>query len=92
MNYSVIYHPAVSNDIVPFPRNIKVRIQKAIEQRLLRDPVKYGIPLRRSLQGYRKMRVGDYCLIYRIQSTKIIVLKIGHRKDVYKKDRNLEKE
>ncbi|MEW6096323.1 MAG: type II toxin-antitoxin system RelE/ParE family toxin, partial [bacterium] len=42
-----------------------MRIRKAIEQRLATDPVKYGEPLRRSLQGYRKLRVGDYRVIYK---------------------------
>jgi mRNA interferase RelE/StbE len=86
MSYSIFYHPDIPKDISSFPRNIKSRIQKAIEQRLLRDPLKYGEPLRRSLQGYRKLRVGDYRVIYRIQSNEIIVLKIGHRKEIYKKE------
>ena len=32
-----------------------------------------------------KLRVGDYRVIYRVQADKIIVLKIGHRKEVYSK-------
>lgn len=89
MSYFIFYHPDVAKDVSSFPRNIKFRIQKAIEDRLLEDPLRYGEPLRRSLQGYRKMRVGDYRVIYKIHSKKIIVLKIGHRKEVYKKDREM---
>lgn len=44
-----------------------------------------GRPLKQSLMGHRKMRVGDFRVIYRVQGDKIIVLKIGHRKDVYAK-------
>lgn len=87
MNYTIHYHSEISKDIFSIPRNIQSRVRKAIEQRLLRDPIKYGEPLKRSLQGYRKIRVGDYRIIYRVQSHEIIVLKIGHRKEVYKKDR-----
>jgi len=43
------------------------RIQSAIEKRLLTDPVKFGIPLRSTLRGYRKLRVGDYRVIYKIE-------------------------
>jgi len=90
MSYSIHYHPEIRKDISSIPRNIKSRIQKAIEERLIVDPGKYGEPLRRSLRGYRKLRVGDYRIIYRVQAREIIVLKIGHRKEVYKKERSEE--
>ena len=85
MEYQPIYHHAISDDLVNIPANVKQRIRKAIETRLLIDPVNYGLPLRKSLQGHRKLRIGDYRLIYRIEGKKIIILKIGHRKDVYPK-------
>lgn len=87
MDYIIHYHSEIPKDIASFPNNIKSRLQKAIEQKLLRDPIKYGEPLRRSYQGYRKLRVGDYRIIYRVDSNEIIILKIGHRKEVYKKER-----
>ena len=79
------YHPEVARDIAGFPQNIKVRIRRAIEDRLIIDPVKFGEPLRRSLSGLRKLRVGDYRVIYRIQGHTVVILKIGHRKEVYTK-------
>ena len=85
MQYLVKYHKDVSTDIQKIPKNIKQRIRKAIEERLLVDPLKYGYPLRRSLQGYRKLRVGNYRIIYKIEKSEITVLKIGHRKEIYKK-------
>lgn len=87
IEYTIWYHPDVPNDIVKFPDNVKVRIKHAIEHRLLADPLKYGEPLRRTLKGYRKLRVGDYRVIFKVEKKTIIVLKIGHRKEVYKKKR-----
>jgi len=87
MDYTIVYHPQIPADIAAFPENIKSRIKKAIEQRLVMDPIKYGEPLRRTLRGYRKLRVGDYRIIYRIEKHTIIILKIGHRKEVYDKSR-----
>lgn len=84
MSHQVIYHPDVLKDDLPkIPRNFQVTIRKAIEQRLLSDPLSYGQPLRRVLQGYRKMRVGDYRVIYKVEKEEIVILKIGHRKEVY---------
>ena len=86
MAYTIIYHPDIlKDDLRIIPRNIKDIIRRAIETRLIPDPFLYGEPLRQSLKGHRKLRVGDYRVIYRVEDGKIIVLKIGHRKDVYRK-------
>lgn len=86
MPYYLFYHPDIyKQDLPGIPKNIKDRIKRAIEQRLLIEPMKYGGPLRRGLQGYRKLRVGDFRVIYRINKEKIAILKIGHRKEVYNK-------
>jgi len=86
MPYQLFYHPDIEKkDLPDIPKNMKERIKKAIEQRLMTEPVKYGVPLKRSLQGYRKLRVGDYRVIYRIDKENIIILKIGNRKKVYNK-------
>lgn len=94
MTYNIFYHPDIPKDDLPsIPENMKQRIARAIEERLLQDPVRFGRPLRRSLRGYRKLRVGDYRIIYKVEGRKIAVLNIGHRKDVYKKVRlSMEKQ
>lgn len=85
MLYEPRYHPEVARDIASFPKNIRDRVRKAIEERLILDPVRFGEPLRRSLAGFRKLRVGDYRVIYQIHGLTVVILKIGHRKEVYKK-------
>jgi len=85
MEYRPVYHHEIFHDLAEIPANVKKRIQKAIETRLLIDPISYGLPLRKSLHGHRKLRVGDYRIIYRIHGKEVIILKIGHRKDVYPK-------
>ena len=49
------------------------------------DPVKYGEPLRRTLKGYRKLRIGDYRIVFKIEKEYLLILGICHRKDIYKK-------
>lgn len=85
MIYRLLYHPLVAEDIEAIPQNLKNRIRIALERRLSMNPIQAGHPLRQSLIGHRKMRVGDYRIIYRVEHDAIIVLKIGHRKDVYDK-------
>ncbi|OIO78997.1 MAG: type II toxin-antitoxin system RelE/ParE family toxin [Candidatus Omnitrophica bacterium CG12_big_fil_rev_8_21_14_0_65_43_15] len=86
MAYQLFYHSDVAkHDLPGIPANIKETIRRAIEQRLIEEPILLGEPLRHSLKGHRKLRVGDYRIIYRISGRNIIILKIGHRKDVYAK-------
>ncbi len=85
MTYRLLYHHLVAEDIETLPANVKERLRKALEDRLALNPVLAGRPLRQSLAGHRKMRVGDYRVIYRVAADAIFVLKIGHRKDAYAK-------
>ncbi|MHB8154864.1 MAG: type II toxin-antitoxin system RelE family toxin, partial [Candidatus Omnitrophota bacterium] len=64
--YKVIYHPDIpKHDLFKIPQNIKEIIRRAIEGRLTQEPFVVGEPLRHSLKGHRKLRVGDYRVIYR---------------------------
>ena len=47
------------------------------------DTVSFGKPLRYSLKGLRRLRVGDWRVIYGIEGTVVQVVKIGNRRDVY---------
>ena len=85
MAYEVSYHPDIPNDLKRLPQNIKVTIRRAIEERLLANPEVASEPLKRNLKGYRKLRVGDYRVIHKIQGNSIFILKIGNRRDVYAK-------
>ena len=49
---------------------------------ILDDPERYK-PLRYDLKGLRSARVGKWRIVYRIEATKVIILSIAHRKNVY---------
>jgi mRNA interferase RelE/StbE len=86
MNYKIVYHQKVVNDDIPKLSSIwKNRIRTAIENRLSTRPDFYGKPLRKSLKGYRKLRVEDYRVIFKVEGNKIVVLMIAHRSVVYTK-------
>ena len=82
--YEVLYSEAVVNEDLP---NIlepwKSEIKKAIEAKLMLRPEVYSRPLRRSLKGYRKLRVGDFKIVLRIEDKVVKVFVIQHRSVVY---------
>ena len=84
MPFTLRYHPAVRDDDLPLiDRKSKDRIRKAIEERLQTAPHDYGEPLRKSLKGYWKLRVGDYRIVFKIVESDVWILGIRHRKSVY---------
>jgi len=50
-------------------------------------PHKYGEPLRKTLKGYWKLRVGDYRVVFKIVVTEVWIMGIIHRKNVYERVR-----
>jgi mRNA interferase RelE/StbE len=84
VEYVLKYHPSVKTEDIPkLDKRMATRIREAIETRLLTAPQEYGEPLRRTLKGYWKLRIGDYRVVFRVQSKDIIILGIIHRKEVY---------
>ena len=85
MRYQIRYlEEVIRKHIPPLSSSAKTLIQKAIEERLMVDPIGFGKPLRYSLKGHRRLRVSDYRIVYRIEPEKtIIIVAIKHRKDVY---------
>jgi mRNA interferase RelE/StbE len=83
--YTISYHHLVkSEDIPKLDNTIKTRIRRAIETRLMIAPEDYGEPLRRTLKGYWKLRVGDYRVVFKVEGNEITILGIRHRRDIYK--------
>ncbi len=84
LEFKIRYHYlVVENDISRLPLLWKKKIKKAIEKKLVKSPEVFGKPLRRSLKGYRKLRVGNYRVIFRIEERSVMIFAIKHRKEVY---------
>lgn len=82
--YELQYHPLVVREDIPkLSSTWRQKIQLAIEQKLATQPDLFGKPLRRSLKGYRKLRVGDYRIVFTISGRTVHILAILHRSVVY---------
>ena len=86
MKYSVEFRPAVLKSLKRLPKKDLRRIRKRIDELAenLPDTVTTKI---KGNNSFYKIRSGDYRIIYEIHDDRlvILVLKIGHRKDVYTK-------
>ena len=75
--------------LAKIPTDMRIKIKKFIENRIAAYPHEAGDPLKGTLVGLWRARVGDYRIIYEIQKDRVIVriIKIGHRKDIYDRDK-----
>lgn len=86
MSFSIAYLEQVRDvDIPALPKAIRLQVRKAIEKKLTSDPQLFGKPLRFNYSGLRRIRVGDYRIIYTIDPKRklVTVTAIGHRKNIY---------
>lgn len=85
MEYKVVYKKSVLRDLKKISKSESRKILDQLEKELSRKPDSYPA-LKGSFAGLRKLRVGDYRVIYAILGNEVLVLRIGHRREVYKKD------
>lgn len=82
--YEILYvDKVVSEDIPNILEPWKSEIKQAIERKLVTRPEVYSRPLRRSLKGYRKLKVGGYRIVFRMESNQVKIFVIQHRSSVY---------
>ena len=85
MAYNVVYKKSVSRDLNKLAKAEAARILNQIEKVLSKNPESYPV-LKGKFAGLRKFRIGDYRIIYAILEYDVIILRIGHRKEVYRKE------
>jgi mRNA interferase RelE/StbE len=85
LDFELVYHAEVKEDVARLDERLKRRIKTAIETRLTVAPHQYGKPLRKTLKGFWKLHVGDYRVVFKISGHEVWILGIIHRKDVYEK-------
>ena len=85
MAYNVVYKKSVHRDLKKLPKLEAERILDLIETELIKKPESNPV-LKGQFSGLRKYRVGDYRVIYALLGQDILILRVGHRKDVYKSE------
>ncbi|MCJ7683628.1 MAG: type II toxin-antitoxin system RelE/ParE family toxin [Desulfobacteraceae bacterium] len=86
MRYSVEFRPAVLKSMKRLPKRELRRIKKKIDDLAenLPDPATTKM---KGNNTFHRVRAGDYRIVYEIHDDRLVILvvKIGHRKDVYKR-------
>lgn len=84
MAFDIAYKKSVGKDLAGLGKAEARRILDKIEKELPARADSYPV-LKAPYSGFRKLRVGDYRVIFAILGTQVLVLRIGHRREVYEK-------
>ena len=79
------HHKVIADDIPKLDAPTRARIQSAIDKKLPHHPERFGKPLAHTRAGLWSLRVGPWRVVYALREEEVLILKIGHRRDVYKR-------
>jgi mRNA interferase RelE/StbE len=80
---TVLLTPDGQRDFDELPATIQARVLRVIER--LRDwpEISGAKPLRKEWSGHHRIRTGDWRIVFRVVTPKLIVVRIQHRSAVY---------
>ena len=84
MSYRLVYTQRAVRDINRLDAGVKKRIGATL-LRFKDNPLQYAENLTDPELGSFRFRIGDYRVIFDIEKNDIVVLRVGHRKEIYKR-------
>ena len=82
----IIFSERARKDWNRLERSVQNQLRKKIEFYLQPgEPLKFAERLQGPSLGEYRFRIGDYRIIFDFGGNEIFVLRVGHRKDIYKK-------
>ena len=84
MKFILVYTNRAVKDIKQLDKSVKKRIGEKL-LKLAEDPYALADKLADHSLGMFRCRAGEYRIIFDISDDQIVVLRIGHRREIYRK-------
>jgi mRNA interferase RelE/StbE len=84
VKYTLIYTQRAERDIAGLDSKTKERIGKTL-LRYKEDPLRYAEKLSDPILGTYRFRIGGYRVIFDLEGNEIVVLRVGHRREIYRR-------
>jgi mRNA interferase RelE/StbE len=84
VKYRFVYTRRAERDIKKLEPNIKERIDNAL-LRYSEQPLRFAEKLSDPILGEYRFRIGDYRVIFDIEGSEIVILRVGHRREIYRR-------
>ena len=83
MNYKIAFKKSVARDLKRLDKDQAERILERIEQDLPEKANTFPL-LTGKFAGLRKLRIGDYRVVYTIIEDTALILRVRHRREAYR--------
>ena len=84
MEYEIIYTDRAVKDLARLDSAAKERIAETLE-RYAEAPLKYAKKMVDPALGTYRFRIGDYRVIFDIEGNEVVVLRVGHRRGIFRR-------
>jgi mRNA interferase RelE/StbE len=81
--FRVVITRRAERDVASLDSVARARIKKALIE-LSEDPLRRSKRLTNSELGQYRLRVGDWRIVFDLEHNDIVVLRIGHRREIYR--------
>jgi mRNA interferase RelE/StbE len=82
--YKIVITRRALKDLEKIDKKTKNFIGKKIKEYTQEDPLRHARKLVDPKIGTYRFRIGDYRVIFDIEDDTIVILRIGHRREIYK--------
>ena len=82
--FKLIYTQRSIRDLRKLDDSTKLRIGKAL-LRFQENPLNYAEKITDPILGSYRFRIGDYRVVFDLQGEEIVVLRVGHRREIYRR-------
>jgi len=86
--YRLIFTPSAERAFLALPTHVRTRLDARLLA-LQEQPRPAGVKLLAGVKGVYRLRVGDYRVLYEVRDAEllVLVLAVGHRREVYRRRR-----
>ena len=83
MTHKIVFTNKAVKDLKSIPNSEQRRIGTKLKE-FGSDPIHHARKLKNSEIGEYRFRVGNYRIIFDLDGDTIVILRVGHRSDIYK--------
>jgi mRNA interferase RelE/StbE len=81
MTYEIVFKPRAIKDLQSLPRSMAQRVVEKVEA--LRNDLAGDVKRLTNFTPEYRLRVGDYRVLFEVESSQVIIYRVKHRSDAY---------
>ena len=84
MQYKIVFTKRAAKDVSRLEPEVRERIRESLK-RYSNDPLSHARKMVDPSLGTYRFRIGDHRVIFDLEDEEIVVLRVGHRREIYRR-------